>query len=81
MLGGPPESNLISLVSPSLLSCKKCKSSDKLTEIYSKYSYYVMCGCGVNICMKRGGKCDSAMKNKKDKIKYTASCGEAYLTL
>mgnify|MGYP000184983160 FL=1 len=78
----PPESETNTSVSPVSLCCKQCKSSDKLTGMYGKYGYYAKCGCGVNTSMKRDcPKCDSAMRVKKDKAKYTASCecGEAFL--
>lgn len=64
------------------LCCKKCNSSDKLTAMYGKYGYYVKCECGVNTSMKRScPKCSSAMRVKKDKTKYTASCecGNSFL--
>jgi len=75
-----PESNTYASAAP--LCCKQCKSSDKLTGMYGKYGYYAKCGCGVNSSMKRDcPKCDSAMRIKKDKARYSASCecGEDFL--
>jgi len=75
----PPESKSNT---PASLCCKQCKSSDKLTGMYGKYGYYAKCGCGVNSSMKRDcPKCDSAMRIKKDKARYSASCecGENFL--
>lgn len=78
--GVKPDPCAISL--PESLCCKACLTSDKLAAMYGKFGYYVKCECGVNTSMKRScPKCNAAMRVKKSKTKYTASCscGESFL--
>lgn len=68
-----PESDIAVILEA--ITCKSCKSDERLKGMYGKFGYFVKCACGANTSMKRScPACGKNMKIAKSKAQYSASC-------